>query len=73
MAETFRRRFPPPWKIVEVWDAFEIYDSHGIRVVTIHAVERPTTRRCGRGIRLNRQQGLTLARAICRFANTGFE
>jgi hypothetical protein len=40
MAETFRNRLPPPWKIIEVWDAFEIYDSHGIRLLTIHAVER---------------------------------
>lgn len=73
MAEIFRKRFPPPWKIVEVWEAFDIYDSHGIRLLTIPAVENPSTRRCGTRIRLNRQQGLTLAKAICRFAKTGFE
>ena len=41
------------------------------RRLTIHAVERPSTRKCGWGIRLNREQGLTLAHAISRFANTG--
>jgi hypothetical protein len=35
MAETLRKRFPPPWKIVEIWDALEIHDSHGIRLLTI--------------------------------------
>lgn len=69
MVETFRKRFPPPWRIVEIFQAFEIYDKNGNRLLIIPASERPSLRRCGNGIRLSRQQGLVLAKAICRFAN----
>jgi hypothetical protein len=65
--------FPPPSRIVEVFQAFEIHDKNGNRLLTIPASERPTLRRCGNGIRLTHQQGLTLAKAICRFAKTGLD
>jgi hypothetical protein len=65
------KRFPPPWHIVEVFQAFDIDDKNGNRLLTIPATERPSFRRCGNGIRLTSEQALTLAKAICRFANTG--
>ncbi len=52
LVETLRKRFPPPWRIMEVFQAFGIYDKNGNRLLTIQATERPTLRRCGNGIRL---------------------
>lgn len=61
MVERFRQRLPPPWKIQEVWDGFVILDNRGTRLLTIYAVGRPSTRRCGKGILVSWEHGLTLA------------
>jgi hypothetical protein len=50
MVETFRKRFPTPWRIVELFQVFDIYDKNGNRLLTIPATERPSHRRCGSGI-----------------------
>ncbi len=70
MVERFRLRFPPPWKVEEIWDGFVILDCRGTRLLTIHAVERPSARKSGKGILLSREHGMTLAKAIIRMANT---
>lgn len=71
MPDTFRRRYPPPWRIEEAWNAVEIYDSRGVKLLTIPAVESVPKKPRWFQISMSRAHAMVLAKAICRLAKTG--
>lgn len=61
---TFRRRFPPPWKIEEHTELFAITDGLGQKLVFIHFEDEPQRRMSMK--RLNKDEAWRIARAIIR-------
>lgn len=62
MAEAAARRFPAPWTVIELQEAFRIVDADGIHLAYVHFDEDPKRR--ARNNRMSKDEARRIAIAM---------
>jgi hypothetical protein len=71
MSETFRERYPAPWRIDELSSGYRVVSSNGYTLAWIYSAEG--IERSADPERLTHSEALVIARAIAMFVNGSHE